>query len=194
MAIENRKVGRFGSQGGFTLVELMVVVTIIAILSAVGLPRLYKYVRSSEATQALEVSGWIVKAIHGYVDSQSNTPIDQLNALLKPGSVGNLNSGSPDKEISTLIPHLTGPREVKFQYEINAIVQANHDVWICVKSWDKKADGGGDPNAYILYSGAESANPNWQGHSFLAKYVDVAATAIPGGNCDANGGAVADQD
>ncbi|MBF0146285.1 MAG: type II secretion system protein [Magnetococcales bacterium] len=185
-------VRRKGSNEGFTLVELMVVVTIIAILSAVGLPRLNKYVRTSEATEALEVSGWIVKAIHGYVDSQTGTTIEVLNGLFQPGSMGNLNGDSPDKEISTLIPHLTAPRDVKFQYEINAVVQESRDVWICIRAWEKKA--GADPNAFILYSGAQSNNPQWQGHSFLAKFVDVAIPATAGGNCDASGGAVADQD
>ncbi|MBF0107912.1 MAG: prepilin-type N-terminal cleavage/methylation domain-containing protein [Magnetococcales bacterium] len=186
------RVGWSGGEEGFTLIELMVVVTIIAILSAIGLPRLNNYVRTSTATEALEVAGRIVRAIHGYVDAQTSTSIDQLNVLFQPGNKGNLNGDTPDKEISSLIPHLTAPRGVKFQYEINAVVQDNRDVWICIRAWEKEA--GADSNAYVLYSGAESSNPLWQGHAFLAKFVDVTITATPGGNCDANGGAVADQD
>ena len=55
---------------GFTLVELMVVVAIIGILAAIGLPQLFRYVRNAEATEAVNMAGSIAKNLYGYQQSR----------------------------------------------------------------------------------------------------------------------------
>lgn len=61
-----------GDQRGFTLVELMVVVAIIAILSSIAIPSYQDYVRRSRAANALgELSSWGARMEQSYYDNRN---------------------------------------------------------------------------------------------------------------------------
>ena len=63
------KIQKKGFRKGFTLVEMMIVVAIIAILAGVAIPTYTKYVRKSEAIEAIGFLKQIIDAESSYKSS-----------------------------------------------------------------------------------------------------------------------------
>ena len=71
-------------QGGFTLIELMIVVAIIAILAAIALPAYQNYVARSQLTTALyDITGG-KSAFESYVVVNSTVTFDVTDLGLQP--------------------------------------------------------------------------------------------------------------
>merc|ERR1711871_159987 len=64
LALLNRKKGRNLIEKGFTLVELMIVIVIVGILSAVALPNFLSQTDKAKATEAKSVSSAYLKQIY----------------------------------------------------------------------------------------------------------------------------------
>jgi prepilin-type N-terminal cleavage/methylation domain-containing protein len=68
--IKNRK------QKGFTMIEIMVVIVIVAILAAIALPTYFEYVKSAYAAEAKSVIGNIDNAAKMYYQTYGEWPSD----------------------------------------------------------------------------------------------------------------------
>src|SRR6266511_559403 len=85
-------------RGGFTLVEIMIVVAIIALLAAIAVPNFLRARKRSQATRILEELRLIDAAIDQYAIennllSGNNITFDQVKLYLKKGTKLELSTG-----------------------------------------------------------------------------------------------------
>ena len=73
-------------QKGFTLIELMIVVAIIAILAAIALPAYQDYVARSQVSEAMSLSSGAKTAVAEYYADRGAWPTSNTQAGLTPNS------------------------------------------------------------------------------------------------------------
>jgi type IV pilus assembly protein PilA len=67
---------------GFTLIELMIVVAIIAILAAIALPAYQSYIIRSQVTEAVSLSDGLRTAVAEFYSNRNLPPTDNASAGL----------------------------------------------------------------------------------------------------------------
>lgn len=186
-------------EAGFTLIELMIVVTIIGILAAVAIPRYITYMRSSQTAEVGNIGGLMVSAMQSYADAQSLTPAAAVTAFNNTG-LAPAGATAPTNPLSNVLPQLALPGNAGFSYAVSAIAATagpqNGDVAYCILA--TPVGGGVAP---VMYSsspvstatGATASANGWTGRVFNKSYVNGAAslTGVAGGYCSATGAAQA---
>ena len=147
---------------GFTLVEMMIVVAIIAVLAGVAIPQYTKYVKKSETTEAMRFIKQITDAEILYF--ATNKKYVKFDTSTTDGS---------EKKIG-----FKAPSEANFKnYEVT--VCGTND-GIIIEAWTDSHDA--DKTIYSYYPSsmtlkAESDKEYYTGNMYLQDYIDEATTA-----------------
>ena len=158
------------SSAGFTLIELMVVVTIIAILAGIGIPRMTTFIRAARASEATKELARIAEQITKVVSVNPTTTLFATYNKL-PGTIGTDSLTSPFNGYKL-------PDDARFQYELKYFGLDNY----CIQ-----AQGTESGDAYDIYysSTRYTDKVTWDEHISTINYVSTTEETInPGeGGC-----------
>lgn len=177
-------------QAGFILVELMVVVAIIGILAAIGVPQLTKYIKRAETSEPTGRLGDIGRNIQAYIDSKPNISNTVLQTALGAKVLHPSKPATSTTNLAGTITTLTISSSSEWSYKIEEItIDATTRLATFCMSAQKVATP--TVGAVFFSSTQVDTDASWDGHFHLGSFVQGEApttTLVPaGGGCTSTG-------
>jgi prepilin-type N-terminal cleavage/methylation domain-containing protein len=177
-------------QAGFTLVELMVVVAIIGILAAIGVPQLTKYIKTAETSEAAGRLGDVGRNIQAYIDSKPNIANTLLQTELNAKVLHPSNTAGGALSLSNTISQLTIAANAKWSFRIEEILidSTTRLATFCISARKIDATVGA-----VLYSSTLVNSASWDGNFHRGSYIqgsEPTTTIVPvvaGSGCTGTG-------
>lgn len=131
--------GKKKLQKGFTLIELMIVVAIIGVLSAIAIPAYQNYVKKSEAATGLATAKALVTNVDMYIQEEGSFPttndLDKLGAKTDMNALGSLTLVAGTAATSSASGSLGS---IQFEFDGNSTIDKaqinltrSNDGWAC---------------------------------------------------------------
>ena len=124
LAILNRKKGRNALEKGFTLVELMIVIVIVGILSAVALPNFLNQTSKAKATECTSKAG----SMMGQVGAEALNSVTAATALLNEFGSAATSGGTNPNSLSDLCTFSSGGAPSGGVYTMTVVGKAGSDL------------------------------------------------------------------
>ncbi|WP_143004445.1 pilin [Halomonas shengliensis] len=139
-------------QGGFTLIELMIVVAIIGILAAIAIPAYQDYVARSQVSEGVATASAVRTSITEYYTTQGDMPPDGEYNVTSSGRYTSdaihtsVVAGGASAAVITVRMKTSSPAAAAIQaanqFEFVSIVDNNAIVgWECLGDGDSTSDG-----------------------------------------------------
>ena len=126
---------------GFTLIELMIVVAIIAILAAIAIPAYQDYLVRAQVTEGMSLAGGAKAAVWDFVSNTGRYPSSNVSAgLATSASISGSYVSSVDVTNGVIKVLFNGPKanthiSASSKYMVlSPISQAGSIIWTCTPS------------------------------------------------------------
>ncbi|MDW6018890.1 prepilin-type N-terminal cleavage/methylation domain-containing protein [Vibrio plantisponsor] len=142
------KTNQLKKQKGFTLIELMIVVGIIGVLSAIAVPAYQSYLLKTEANTAVSIPRTLLTNIDLFIQEKGEFPSDsnfsEIGGAKNMSALGSLTLTKTEKTKGTLIFKIESDSALK---DKTVTFTRNENGWKCTHTTEQKLKGCSDPTA-----------------------------------------------
>jgi type IV pilus assembly protein PilA len=137
-------------QKGFTLIELMIVVAIIAILAAIAIPQYQNYIIRTQVSEAMNLADGAKTAVSEFYNNKGTFPTTNASAGLAPAAsifgkyVLTVDVGNPKGKITATMGKEANSKVAAKILVLSAFDQGGTITWNC-----KSGAGTTVPDAYL---------------------------------------------